>query len=179
MQKENRLLGHLDVKGFTLTELLVVVLLIGILAAVALPQYQIAVLRARFSQVVTAVNALKESENRYWLANGTYTMDRDNLDIEFAGSNQRFPTVKYQLNLNGVASCGLEGTGTTPTAASNVYCRLRQPVDISLGYYLTTQNRMCCNFTLNNTYADKLCQREVGSTSLYDDTPDRRCYYGK
>ena len=55
-------------KGFTLLEMLVVVLIIGILAGIALPQYQSAVRKARVAEAKLTLRALIDATDRYYLA---------------------------------------------------------------------------------------------------------------
>ena len=69
-------------KGFTLVELLVVVLIIAILAAVALPQYTTAVERSRATEALTLMAAISESVQRYRFHQGEWPTRWSQLDVD-------------------------------------------------------------------------------------------------
>src|SRR5512145_448890 len=57
-------------KGFTLIELMIVVAIIGILAAVALPAYQDYTIRAKMSEVILAMSACRTSITEVYQSGG-------------------------------------------------------------------------------------------------------------
>jgi prepilin-type N-terminal cleavage/methylation domain-containing protein len=68
-------------KAFTLIELLVAVLIIGILAAIALPQYTKTVRLSRTSQALTMLNAILKAQEEYFLIHSEYTNNMEDLSI--------------------------------------------------------------------------------------------------
>lgn len=69
-------------KGFTLVELLMVVLIIGILTAMAVPVYQRAVDHSRYSALMPVSKAMANAEEVFYLGNGSYTETFNDLSVD-------------------------------------------------------------------------------------------------
>jgi len=80
----NKLLKSGSSKGFTLLEMLMVVIIIAILAALAIPQYLKTARRGHAAEAVSNVGDIKGAELRYYAEHGDLLVgtDLDALDIE-------------------------------------------------------------------------------------------------
>lgn len=142
-------------KGFTLIEVLVTVLIIGILTSIALPQYQKAVYRAHFAKMVTASDAIYNAQIIYHDTYNKYAETMEELDI----------TLPDTENINCSASYG----GWT------VLCSLRMPnkgTIAILEQYLSGENAACCTYKDNNYAGAFLCETHMNTTSWFNGCGD-------
>lgn len=98
--------------GFAFVELLVVVLIIGILAAIAVPGYQKVVKKNRALQLQVLIKSIQEAEEAFLLANGTYSQCLNDLDINVLSS---FTSL---TETDGCVTGASKGTGDSKVTVS-------------------------------------------------------------
>ena len=153
-------------KAFTLIELLVVVLIIGILAAIALPQYQKAVWKSKAMQLVVAAKAISDEQNAYFLANGVYSEDAEEIPVYPKYASSSF---KVREGLFCTLSYSNQGS------SQRVSCSMSNP-SMALQRYYKTGKLMCCSYPADNYAADKICEGIIGKSTWKNQCGESGCH---
>lgn len=133
-------------RGFTLIELLIVVLIIGVLAAIAVPQYQKAVMKSRFSALMPIAKSIANGNEVYYMEHGTYASNPTSLDV--AGKDEKYP----------------DGTELDMSAGDYSFVRAGRDNHFPMNYIVYQKHsgkfadNIHCEANENNTMAQEVCQ---------------------
>ncbi|EMS7046332.1 pilin [Neisseria gonorrhoeae] len=96
-------------KGFTLIELMIVIAIVGILAAVALPAYQDYTARAQVSEAILLAEGQKSAVTEYYLNNGKWPKDNTSAGVASASDIKGKYVQKVEVN-NGVVTAEMNSS---------------------------------------------------------------------
>ncbi|MBH6334622.1 pilin, partial [Neisseria meningitidis] len=98
-------------KGFTLIELMIVIAIVGILAAVALPAYQDYTARAQVSEAILLAEGQKSAVTEYYLNHGEWPSNNTSAGVATTATDIKGKYVKEVEVANGVITATMLSTG--------------------------------------------------------------------
>jgi type IV pilus assembly protein PilA len=103
-------------KGFTLIELMIVIAIVGILAAIALPAYQDYIVRSKMSEAMVALAAAKTTVSEYVASTGNLPADGAAVGIPIVAAD-----VAAAYTGDILERVGVSADGNTVYVVANVY----------------------------------------------------------
>ncbi|HEZ4807805.1 TPA: pilin [Neisseria meningitidis] len=98
-------------KGFTLIELMIVIAIVGILAAVALPAYQDYTARAQVSEAILLAEGQKSAVTEYYLNHGIWPANNSSAGVATSASDIKGKYVQSVEVANGVITAEMKSSG--------------------------------------------------------------------
>ena len=143
-------------RAFTLVELLVVVLIIGVLSAIAIPMYQGAVDKSRWSTLLTPAKALQTAQAAAHLETGAYTEVADALVVSLPGAAEDnkyvMPDAQYTLQ-------------TKNDNLSTITGELTALPNVRLSMFMKhPESYLFCDAKTGDARAERLCNKLLGGT---------------
>ena len=100
-------------QGFTLIELMIVVAIIGILAAVALPAYQDYTVRAKMSEVILSMSACRTSITEVYQSGPATVIPANGWGCELGGTTATKYVANVNTSVDGIVTATIQGIATS------------------------------------------------------------------
>ncbi len=107
-------------KGFTLVELMIVVVVLGVLASIAIPKYIMLVNKAKITEAKTILRQIINLETSYYLIDSTYEAFAEGEDCELIGFNQPDPPRRFEYKFDIIGAAPFSASIATATEAEDV-----------------------------------------------------------
>lgn len=109
-------------QGFTLIELMIVVAIIGLLAAIAIPAYQDHLIRAQVSEGMILMTKAKSEVHQYWLEHGAFPNSNVLASLPLSTSIKGSYVVSVSVGLGGVITATYGGNASSKITGGS--CRM-------------------------------------------------------
>lgn len=147
-------------QGFTLIELMIVVAIIGILAAVALPAYSDYTKRAKVTEVILAASACRTSISEVYQTGSSTVIGANGWGCESAGASTRY-VASIATDANGIVTATAQNVGDALIDGQTITLTPADAAGAALAFAVNTPlviNQWLCAGTIDQRFRPGSCR---------------------